>query len=475
VVISGYLNATDTDFLLNHTADSADLIEAGYWEEGPSGKSDREAMFAGHRVRQFSSSHVRSHIMCAYGLSPFPQGQPCYVLIWEGFIGAMYHIDEHVTIRKVGEILRYPGNRYSFIYALANQKPTRSDPAGKIMALAAYGRGGTPTPEQWRMIDAIMTSDLPDLLAPLFSAPSCFDSSPYYKVGVESQAFKDLAWQLSAALFARFFEFAKTHVTPGLPLLIAGGCGLNCEWNSQWRQCGLFSDVFIPPCANDSGVALGAAIDAQHHYTGNAKVQWSVYSGESFIEDVTSSPYFECSPLTLSDVCCRLARGDVIAWVQGRYEIGPRALGNRSLLAEPFHAKTRDKLNDIKQREPFRPIAPICLQEDFDLHFENHGPSPHMLYFQRVKSNHLAAITHVDGSARAQSVSDDDNPQICELLRAFRSHTGVGVLCNTSLNFNGRGFVNHLSQLFRLAGEQGIDGLVVGSRFWVPRETPSRR
>src|SRR6185312_16475051 len=110
-------------------------------------------------------------------------------------------------------------------------------------------------------------------------------------------------------------------------------CGLNCDWNTQWKECGLFSDVFVPPCANDSGVSIGAAIDAQRYYTGQAKITWSVYAGAPFILDETDPRDFVGTPLNLAEVSHDLRNGKVIAWVQGRYEIGPRALGNRSLLA----------------------------------------------------------------------------------------------------------------------------------------------
>ncbi len=465
VSVSGYYRGSLHEFTKYDAVDPMNLIEAGYWDEGPSGKTDSEGTFAGHRVRQFSSSHVRSHIMCSYGLSPFPQGQPCYALTWEGHIGALYHIDENVFIRKVGDVLMYPGSKYLMLYPLAGV--VDFDAAGKIMALAAYGVRRSPTSEERELVETIMSLHITDIWKFIFTPlKSKLSNSRYFRIGVESQDFKDLAWQFSAALFDRFHEFAKKHVTPGLPLLIAGGCGLNCEWNSQWKQCGLFADVFVPPCPNDSGVALGAAVDAHHHFTGQAKIEWSVYSGDPFIEDVQQSPDFESSPLDLPEVCRALLNGDVIAWVQGRYEMGPRALGNRSLLAAPFSTEARDKLNRIKQRESFRPIAPICLEEEFSRHFEHHGPSPHMLYFQRVRSAGLAAITHVDGSARAQSVNDHDNPAICSLLREFREQSGVGVLCNTSLNFNGRGFINRLSQLFIFAREREVGGMVVGERFW---------
>jgi hydroxymethyl cephem carbamoyltransferase len=198
---------------------------------------------------------------------------------------------------------------------------------------------------------------------------------------------------------------------------------------------------------------------------GRAKLEWDVYCGDPFIEDTHEAPDFERADLNLAEVCRLLQRGAVLGWVQGKYEIGPRALGNRSMIAAPFSEETRDRLNRIKMREGFRPIAPICLEEDFRTHFEGTWPSPHMLYFQRVKSPQLAGITHVDGSARAQSVNEAENPKMHALLREFRKQTGFGVLCNTSLNFKGRGFVNRSSQLFALARDRGFDGVVIGDHF----------
>jgi hydroxymethyl cephem carbamoyltransferase len=390
------------------------------------------------------------------------------VLVWEGLLGGMYRIDANVSIQKLGDVLPEPGDKYSLAYALAD--PTRRgrwfrfDDAGKLMALAAFGTPREPTALERQTIETIMGLDH----CTAVDIKTVFRESPYCGIGVESQELKDLAWQLSRALFDRFYQFAKQHVEPGHPLLIVGGCGLNCDWNSQWRECGLFSDTFVPPCTNDAGVAIGAGIDALHHYTGQAKIDWDVYAGDPFIEDMLPPAQdFACDPLSLRAVCEDLRRGDVIAWVQGRYEIGPRALGNRSMLAAPFSAETRDKLNRIKQRDAYRPIAPVCLLEEFERHFESRGgESPHMLYFQRVRNPQLAGVTHVDGSARAQSVSDAQNPRMAALLRAFGELTGIPVLCNTSLNFKGRGFVNRMSQLCALVQSRGLDGMVVGDRYW---------
>ncbi|MGN6464913.1 MAG: carbamoyltransferase C-terminal domain-containing protein, partial [Rhizobiaceae bacterium] len=147
-------------------------------------------------------------------------------------------------------------------------------------------------------------------------------------------------------------------------------------------------------------------------------------------------------------------------------EIGPRALGNRSLIAAPFTKETHARLNRIKKREGFRPIAPILMEEELDRLYHHNGPSPHMLYFQRAKTDALQAVTHVDGTARVQTVTRGQNVEMYALLDAFRARTGYGVLCNTSLNFNGKGFINRLSDLVRYARGTGLDGFVVGETFY---------
>jgi len=125
----------------------------------------------------------------------------------------------------------------------------------------------------------------------------------------------------------------------------------------------LFTEVFVPPVANDSGSAIGTAIDAQFYFSGNPKIDWNVYSGRLFnIEQFDSQPYdvYDANYELLADL---LANDLILVWVSGKYEIGPRALGNRSILAAPFRDNTRVRLNEIKQREQFRPIAPACLEE----------------------------------------------------------------------------------------------------------------
>ncbi len=446
----------------------SDAVDGGYYGEGVDTIVEREQNFLGSKIKVFSSSHERSHLMGAYGMSPFPQGKPCYALVWEGTFGAFYRIDENVNITKIGEVVSYPGGKYGFIYGLAdpefpvNSGNFRLQDAGKLMALCSYGEPGPANSEDQALIDKIL--DQEKILLTLDKGD--LKDTPYFNIGVESQKFKDFARKFSDNLFQRFHDFAKEHLTEGLPLLISGGCGLNCDWNTDWVKTGLFEEVFVAPCTNDSGSAIGTAIDAQFFYTNNAKIDWNVYAGEVFVHDEVDLSDFDVEPLNVEKVAHYLTKGNVFGWVQGKYEIGPRALGNRSIIAMPFTKDIHLRLNKIKSREGFRPIAPICLEEDMDLWFDHHGPSPYMLFFQKVKTDALKAITHVDGSARLQSVTKQSNVQMYNLLSEFKNQTDYGVLCNTSLNFNGFGFINHLSDLVKYTKEHGLDGFVVDDKFY---------
>jgi hypothetical protein len=281
-----------------------------------------------------------------------------------------------------------------------------------------------------------------------------------------------------------FARVAQEEIPAGIPLYISGGCGLNCDWNTMWRELGHFSSVFVPPCANDAGSALGTALDALYAVTGDPRISWDVYCGVGFESDRDPDPKeWNRRSMDAAALADTLASGRVVAWVQGRYEMGPRALGNRSLLASPFDRHTNEHLNKIKQREGYRPIAPCCRIEDAGKVFDTDFHDPYMLYFRRVKVPFLEAVTHVDGSARAQTVTKESNRPLHDLLSAFAERHGVGVLCNTSLNYKGTGFINKMSDLAKYCEDRGIDDMVVGDAwfqrarsrlFWDQGPVPSR-
>jgi predicted NodU family carbamoyl transferase len=402
-------------------------------------------------------------------MSPLPKGTPCYALVWEGAIGAFYEIDPDLNIRSIGEALDKPGNRYSMLYGLADPTFPKNTPyfrisdAGKLMALASFSKRTVPSPEERMLLDFLLGGPYRQLCE-----YDDLEQLPYRDVGLEDPEFRNFAGIFSDKIFDIFYQFAKANLKRGMPFLIAGGCGLNCDWNTKWKETGLFTEIFVPPVANDSGSAIGTAIDAQFHFTGNPKIDWNVYSGLAFNKagtfDRAQYDIFETDCKTIADM---LAGGLILGWVEGKYEIGPRALGNRSILAAPFKDSMRARLNNIKQREQFRPIAPVCLEEDAAIWFGCNWASPHMLYTQRAKTDALAAVTHVNGTARVQTVSAATNRQLYELLSAFKARTGYGVLCNTSLNFSGRGFINRMDDLSTYAMDHSLDGFVVDSTVYL--------
>ena len=441
----------------------------GYRGIEPSSIQVESRRMFGQNVQHFSSSHERSHLLCAYGMSDLPKGTPCYALIWEGAIGAFYEIDAEMKVTLLGNVMNQPGNRYCSIYGLAdptfpkNAPFSRFSDAGKLMALASFSKRAQATPAEEELISFLLST--PDVRLDMYE---WLTESPYFNVGVDNADFRDFAGIFSDRIFDAFYAFALANMRKGLPLVVAGGCGLNCDWNSKWVETRLFEHVFVPPVANDSGSAIGTAIDAQLQFTGDPKIKWDVYSGLGFDSgrafDYDRYDVLEAAPDLIADL---LANDLILAWINGRWEIGPRALGNRSILAAPFAEATRIRLNEIKQREQFRPIAPVCLLEDAARWFGCLHDSPYMLFTHRATTDALAAVTHVNGTARLQTVTAASNGPLYDLLFTFRRRTGYGVLCNTSLNFNGKGFINNIADLDTYAVEHKLDGFVVEGRAYL--------
>lgn len=438
-------------------------INVGYRGISSTDVMASERRFLKKNVKYFSSSHERAHILCAFGMSDLPKGTSCYALIWEGGIGAFYELDAELNITLIGDVQNQPGNRYGIVYGLADPDfskdsayPRFSD-AGKLMALASFSKRSVASPEEQQLIEFLL-----DGPARKLSDYANIEKAPHYNVGLDDQEFRNFTGIYSNAIFNIFYQFAKENIKKRQPLIIAGGCGLNCDWNTKWKETNLFSEIFVPPVANDSGVAIGTAIDAQFYFTGNPKIEWDVYSGLDFRTDNTfCSEKYDVYNVDNDQIADMLANDLILGWVNGKYEIGPRALGNRSILAAPFHENTRVRLNEIKQREQFRPIAPVCLLEDAEKWFGCNNESPYMLYTHRVRTGALAAVTHVNGTARIQTVTSATNKNMYKLLSAFKNRTGYGVLCNTSLNFNGKGFINNINDLAEYVHKHHLDGFVV--------------
>jgi predicted NodU family carbamoyl transferase len=444
---------------------------AGYHGVGNSDIIVGQERLLGKTVDYFSSSHERSHLLCAFGMSNLPKGTPCYALLWEGVIGSFYKIDAELNLIKLADVMPEPGHRYALLYGIAD--PTfdkkvaefsRFSDAGKLMALASFSKRSKPSDQEEKIIAFLMQ----DCLHLKPKECEALKNYSHYNIGLDDTEFRNFAGIVSDRIFDRFYQYAKLNMKSNMPLLITGGCGLNCDWNTKWRETNLFSEVFVPPVANDSGSAIGTAIDAQYHFMKNPKIDWSVYSGLEFIAyDSFDVSLFDEYKTNYTMIAEMLASNLILGWVNGKYEIGPRALGNRSILASPFQDSTRVRLNEIKQREQFRPIAPVCLEEDAARWFGCIHSSPFMLYTMLVSTDALAAVTHVNGTARIQTVSSESNSRLHELLVAFKARTGYGVLCNTSLNFKGSGFINNIADLSAYTIERNLDGFVIEGRCYM--------
>jgi carbamoyltransferase len=262
----------------------------------------------------------------------------------------------------------------------------------------------------------------------------------------------DLAYAMQHCFEEVFFHLLNELHTrvPLENLAMAGGCALNSVANGKLFARTPFRHTWIQPAAGDEGLAIGAALHTYHSVLNNPRgyVMKNSYLGPEFsdarIESSLKSAglkYRKLEPGPLLDtVAASIANGDVVGWFQGRMEWGPRALGNRSIVAHPGRPDMKDVLNArIKRREWFRPFAPSILQERQADYFEHDHPSPFMLHVYKIradKRDQLCAVNHVDDTGRLQSVNQEENPLYYDLIRAFERQTGIPVILNTSFNEN---------------------------------------
>ncbi|MER7623294.1 carbamoyltransferase C-terminal domain-containing protein [Streptomyces sp. NPDC126503] len=254
-------------------------------------------------------------------------------------------------------------------------------------------------------------------------------------------------------------------------LTLAGGVALNCVANARIAREGPFGRVWVQPAAGDAGTALGAAL--LHSAESGASPSpmpgadlgrdWTDAELASWLK--TAAVPFERPPDIAVTVAEALADNAVVAWFQGRSEFGPRALGHRSLLAHPGHAGNLERLNDIKGREQFRPVAPMVLTERSAEIFDGPLPSPYMLFVHDVAPewrDRIPAVVHVDGTARIQTVDRRQEPLVARMLEEFERRTGLPVVVNTSLNTAGRPMVDDPRDALECFGSTPVDLLAIG-------------
>ncbi len=350
----------------------------------------------------------------------------------------------------------------------------------KVMGLAPYGKLNPELYELLKSTIAIQGFKCLHHSKSLFASIDALDKFKRHDQTPIKQA-ADLAYT-GQYFFAELMTSLLQHLqrqTGCKNLALGGGCALNSAFNGQIKSRTDFTQVFIPSAPADDGTALGAAWLALHHdqpdstFNNANNKPLSPYLG-STISDVSIDKFIEYNRSLvirhLPDSICAttaelLAQGQLIGWIQGRAEFGPRALGNRSILADPRRARTKDDINiKIKFRESFRPFAPSVLHEYAAVYFANYHESPYMdktLHIRDALQQHVEAICHVDGTGRLQTVKQDWNPRFYALINNFYQQTQVPILLNTSFNVMGKPLVHSLEDALAVFLTSGLDAMVI--------------
>jgi carbamoyltransferase len=428
-----------------------------------------------HRIE-----HHRAHLASTFHVSPFDTAA---VLSADGlgdFASAMWASGEGTNVRQLGSVV-FPHSLGIYYTALSQYLGfLRFGDEFKVMGLAAYGEPAymdafrkivhTHPTNFFRLnLDyfihqregADMTwkdAGKTPVISPMFSSQLEKLLGPARK---PDQPVEKRHRDIAASLQARLEEVLLAHIaalaksTGQKNLCLAGGVAFNCVANGKIFDASSFERVYVQPAAGDAGLAVGAAYAVYHEVLGNPRTftmehaGWgpgfapqdvarliaarNVANGDLKIDEFPEE-------LMLQETAKHIAAGKVIGWFQGRAEWGPRALGNRSILADPRRADMKDILNQrIKHRETFRPFAPSVIEEATGEFFERTDPSPFMTFAYPVrpeKRSVIPAPTHVDGTARLQTVSRQHHPLYWRLIREFGNQTGVPVLLNTSFNEN---------------------------------------
>jgi carbamoyltransferase len=430
------------------------------------------------RGRAFYIDHHLAHAYSAWCLSGFEEAA---VLVIDGR-GArqattLFH-GQGGALRLRQEI-PYPNSLGLFYEAFTDLLGfERHNDEWKVMGLAAYGEPRVNLDELlqvsrygYRVNAGALSGRHPTDIAPLVAR-----FGPRRDPEKLTDADRDLA-----ASVQKYTEDAILAVVrdalrrvPTRNLCLAGGVAMNSKANGKVLASGLVDRIFIQPAATDDGTALGAALAQHHALTGvmpRSEMTDAYLGSEASPAEIEQTlrvfkiPFRQFPQVTR--VAARLlADGKILGWFQGRMEFGPRALGNRSILADPRDAAMKDKVNEcIKFREGWRPFAPSVLAERFGDYFEPNGASPFMILTHDVRPEKRAiipAVTHVDHTARVQTVERSVNPRYWELISEFDALTGVPVVMNTSFNLRGEPIVCEPKDAVRTFFSSGMDFLVLG-------------
>lgn len=349
--------------------------------------------------------------------------------------------------------------------------------AGKVMGLASYGEYNEEIASVFENLVSYGGGAYD--VREVTGSPGVFEeylgAKHEYGEPFTSQE-EDFAFHLQLTLEEILIDFVE-HTVRELEhdqVALAGGVAMNCKLNRELLNQEFVRDLWIQPAANDAGICLGAALEAYRRSTGVVPdVEFErVYLGPSYGSDeiehtLTESKLAFDRPDSITDMVARmLADGLLVGWFQGRMEYGPRALGHRSILADPRDPASLDRVNRfVKHREPWRPFAPSLLDESRDEFLVNGDEAPFMILLDIVKEDKrdiIPAVTHVDGTTRPHTVREEVSPRYYRLLKAFEEQTGVPVLLNTSFNDSGEPIVENPQQAIRDFYAMGLDVLALG-------------
>ncbi|HZA96022.1 MAG TPA: carbamoyltransferase C-terminal domain-containing protein [Burkholderiaceae bacterium] len=438
--------------------------------------TNHDARYAWHFV-----NHHMAHQASAFLAAPFKN---CAVMTLDGRgeqATTTYGVHQDSTYTPLGEVTMPHSLGLLYERVTSHLGFLHSSDEYKVMALAAMGEPRYAA----QLRKHVHVEDAGQYRIDRFDLGSVFGPARHRGEPIEQRHF-DVAASLQKVLEETVLALTRwlRDASGSNTLAMAGGVALNCVMNSTLRDAKVFDEVWIQPAAGDAGTALGAAlwIDSRsrndaHSTNGNGR--WHMqhaYWGPDY-DDLTLRKFLDWAKLPYralddpaADVADILASDRIIGWFQGRMEFGPRALGARSIIASPLSAGMQERLNELKDREDFRPVAPAVPVDDFSDWFEpsdaNGGISPFMLFVYRARegrARQIPAACHVDDSARVQTVAREDNPRFFDLLKAFGQRTGVPVLVNTSFNVRGEPIVCTPRDAIDAFYSTPLDALVIGN------------
>ncbi len=441
--------------------------------------------------------HHLAHAASTFFPSPFDKAA---ILTLDGtgeFTTSTFGLGEGTRVRILQEI-SYPhslGKLYETFTQYLGFKPNSGE--GKVMGLAPYGDPGVYAPLFRNIIhegsEGTFRLNL-DFFSFHYAAKTMYSKKLVRTLGpprIPETPLEKRHKDISAALQQRVEEIAlhmagHLHAITGSPnLCLAGGVCLNCQMNSVVLERGPFRNLYVPPPAGDPGTAIGAAQIVYYDHAGGTKREQleSAFLGPAYAEEECRRALEEknLQGKRLDDpasTCAELlAQGKIVGWFQGRMEIGPRALGNRSILADPRNPEMKDILNNrVKFREGFRPFAPAILEEHCGNFFRKDMPSPFMLRVYKVrpeKRDLIPAVVHVDETCRVQTVNAHGHPLLYRVVEKFHEMTDVPVVLNTSFNLRGEPIVRTPADALSTFLRSGMDALFLGNLLVLKDESVS--